>query len=163
YAVTPDGTGLGLGVRERLGQGGPDAAADDVVLDHRHGAGPLGGLDEVGADGQHPPWVDDAHGDAGGGELLGHAEGDPGHGTDRDQEEVGPVAVRLVQDVQGAVGADGLDRLAHAALGEAHHGRAVLHLDRLAQRPADLPTVAGGGQPQPGHDADDGHVPHAVV
>lgn len=68
-----------------------------------------------------------------------------------------------MQDVHAADGADRGDRLPHRLLGEPDQGRCVVDVDGLAQCGAQPVGVTRRGDPQAGHDLEDGHVPHAVV
>ena len=60
-------------------------------------------------------------------------------------------------------GAHGDDRVGDRPLREADDRRGVGDVDGGPHGARDLLAVARGGEVQPGHDAADRHVPHAVV
>ena len=114
-----------------------------------------------GIDRLRPSRVDHGDADALGDQPLGDVDRGGRHRAVRhDQHVVGAVAD---QDVAPAAPPDGLDVGGRGALGEPDHGRRVGDLDGLVEQLAQAGRVARRGEPQPGHDLEDGHVPHAVV
>src|SRR6478735_9788357 len=115
-AVGVDGHVYGR-LAQREGHGRADPAADEVVLDDGDRLRPAGEGDDVVADGQHPPRVDDADGASVGGDLLAGLDGEPGEGTDANDEQVDVVTGVLEEHVDVADRADRGQRVGDVALG----------------------------------------------
>ena len=85
------------------------------------------------------------------------------HRADADEQQVDVAVVGLGEHVDRAGGAHGDDGVTDRSLGETDHRRGVGDVDGGAHGARDLLGVARGCEVQPGHDAADRHVPHAVV
>ena len=94
-------------------------------------------------------------------EPVGHLDADGGHRADADDEHVPGAAAD--EDVAAAGPVDRRDVVGRRALGQPHDRGGVVDGDGLAQQLAHPGAVARRGEPQPGHDLEDRHVPHAVV
>ncbi len=148
-----------------VAQGCRDRAADTpgsaVVLDAHHEPVLARELHQHGSHRHDPPRVHDGHADPLLRQAIRDVEAQRGERADRHEQDV-----RRVVAPEHVDAVDALDRgdvRPDPTLGEAHHGGGVGDLDRLPELGAQRGCVARRGDPQPGHDLQDRHVPHAVV
>ena len=121
-----------------------------------------GELDQGGVDRLDPARVDHGDADALRGEPLGDLDAGRRHRADGDEQHVrralrGRARRRRRARSTASMSASG------GPLGKRTTVGASSTCDRLAQQLAQPGGVARGGEPQPGHDLEDRHVPHAVV
>ena len=113
---------------------------------------------------QHPARIDDGDTDALVAQPLGHRQRHGGERADRDEQDIIRQTLhRSSQHVDHAAPLQGRNLLSHIPLGEADGGGPVVDVDRLGEFLGESGAIPGGGDPHPGHHAEDREIPHAVV